>query len=328
MTAWSLNEGPASWPRGSAWERAIEPGGWYRPGDACRRRARTGRSRGRVTLMAVYQGTRTPAPALPMGVRRVAARRSARIPARAHRGLRSIGITLAMIIVAFLLGLVYLTQTLQSAVTRHEIDSVLIDRNALEQELQSQIGAVAQADSEEVIIHWGDRQAPGPAGHKSPRTGSLVNHARPDGPPPPHGRAAGLVRRLCRRRGPATRLLAGGARRRAPDPGHRARWCARPRSRRSGAPSTTATAPCWRRRPSGTRSPSTPPSWPRAIASRWSDLLAPILHLGAADQKALATNLDARGPVPGRVARADRRPEPAGQGRAGSTSGRSRGAAR
>jgi hypothetical protein len=108
--------------------------------------------------MAIYQGTRNRTPALPMGVRRVAARRSARIPARAHRGIRSIGITLAAILIAFLLSLVYLTQTLQSAVTRHQIDTVLIDRTALEQEQQSQIGAVAQSDSEAVIIHWGDRQ--------------------------------------------------------------------------------------------------------------------------------------------------------------------------
>jgi hypothetical protein len=103
--------------------------------------------------MAIYQGTRIRTSSLPMGAR-VAARRSARIPARAHRGLRSISLTLAAIVIAFLLSLVYLTQTLQTAVTRHQIDNLLAERTALQQEQQSQLGAVAQSASEEVVINW------------------------------------------------------------------------------------------------------------------------------------------------------------------------------
>jgi hypothetical protein len=105
--------------------------------------------------MAVYQGTRTRNSALPMGTRSIRVRRSARIPARARRGLRSIGLALAAILITFVLSLVFLTQILQTAVTRHQIDNVLIDRTALEREQQSQLGAVAQAASEEVVINWG-----------------------------------------------------------------------------------------------------------------------------------------------------------------------------
>jgi hypothetical protein len=104
--------------------------------------------------MAVYQGTRIRTAGIPMGARPIAARRSRRIPARAHRGLRSIGLALAAILIVFVLSLVYLTQTLQSGVTRHQIDSVLIDRTGLQQELQSQLGVVAHGASEQVVTNW------------------------------------------------------------------------------------------------------------------------------------------------------------------------------
>ncbi len=104
--------------------------------------------------MAVYQGTRIRTSAIPMGARPVAARRSRRIPGRAQRGLRSYGIALATILVAFVLSLVYLTQTLESGVTRHQIDTVLIDRTALQQEQQSQLGTVAHGASEQVVTNW------------------------------------------------------------------------------------------------------------------------------------------------------------------------------
>lgn len=101
--------------------------------------------------MAVYQGTRTRTSAIPMGARPISNRRSRRIPARAHRGLRSIGLALAAILIVFVLSLVYLTQTLQSGVTRHQIDSVLSERTGLQQEQQSQLGTVAHWASEQVV---------------------------------------------------------------------------------------------------------------------------------------------------------------------------------
>ncbi len=104
--------------------------------------------------MAVYQGTRIWTSAIPMGARPVAARRSRRFPAGARRSLRSIGLALAAILIAFVLSLVYLTQTLQSGVTRHQIDTLLIDRTALQQEQQSQLGTVAHGASEQVVTNW------------------------------------------------------------------------------------------------------------------------------------------------------------------------------
>jgi hypothetical protein len=104
--------------------------------------------------MAVYQGTRIRTAGIPMGARPIAARRPRRIPARAQRGLRSIGVALAAILIVFVLSLVYLTQTLQSGVTRHQIDNVLLDRTALQQELQSQLGTVAHGASEQVVTTW------------------------------------------------------------------------------------------------------------------------------------------------------------------------------
>jgi hypothetical protein len=114
--------------------------------------------------MAVYQGTRIRTSALPIGARPIAARRSTRSPARAHRGWRSIGLALAGILIAFVLSLVYLTQTLQSAVTRHQIDSVLSERTGLQEEQQSQLGAVSQAASEAVVGNWAQ-------GHRLDRLG-------------------------------------------------------------------------------------------------------------------------------------------------------------
>jgi hypothetical protein len=116
--------------------------------------------------MAVYQGTRIRTSALPIGSRSVGARRSVRIPARAHRGLRSIGLALAAILIAFVLSLVYLTQTLQSGVTRQQIDNVLIDRTTLQQELQSQLGDVSQSASEQHVRAWAGGRGLGQLGNK------------------------------------------------------------------------------------------------------------------------------------------------------------------
>jgi hypothetical protein len=61
---------------------------------------------------------------------------------------------LAGILVAFLFGLVYLTQTLQAGVTGYSIDNLLNERQQLHQELQSQQGAVAQWGSEPQVVQW------------------------------------------------------------------------------------------------------------------------------------------------------------------------------
>jgi hypothetical protein len=108
--------------------------------------------------MAVYQGARLHAVALPAGARPLAERRAARIPVRARRRLRPTALALAGVLVAFLLGLVSLTQTLQATATNYQIDSLLIDRQRLQQELQSQQGAIAQWGSEPQVVQWAQQE--------------------------------------------------------------------------------------------------------------------------------------------------------------------------
>ena len=108
--------------------------------------------------MAVYQGARIRASGLPAGARPVVARRHTRIPDRARRHVRPVTVVLAVILVGLLFGLIYLTQTLQAAVTSYQIDTLLNDRQSLQQELQSQQGAVAQSGSEPKITQWAQQQ--------------------------------------------------------------------------------------------------------------------------------------------------------------------------
>lgn len=108
--------------------------------------------------MAVYQGARMRAVTIPAGARPVAARRAAHIPARARRRMRPVAFVLAGVLFAFLLGLVYLTQTLQAGVTNYQIDNLLNVRQQLQRELQSQQGAVAQWGSEPQVVQWAQQQ--------------------------------------------------------------------------------------------------------------------------------------------------------------------------
>ncbi|MEA2622702.1 MAG: hypothetical protein QOH61_1612 [Chloroflexota bacterium] len=109
--------------------------------------------------MAVYQGARIRTTlGLPDGARPVVARRASRIPVRARKRLRPVAFVLAGILVAFLLGLVYLTQTLQAAVTNYQIDNLFIERQRLVQELQSQQGAIAQWGSEPQVVQWAQQE--------------------------------------------------------------------------------------------------------------------------------------------------------------------------
>jgi ABC-type Fe3+ transport system permease subunit len=108
--------------------------------------------------MAVYQGARMRTVTIPAGARPVAARRAAHIPARARRRLRPVAFVLAGVLFAFLLGLVYLTQTLQAGVTNYQIDNLLNERQQLQRELQSQQGAVAQWGSEPQVVQWAQQQ--------------------------------------------------------------------------------------------------------------------------------------------------------------------------
>jgi hypothetical protein len=108
--------------------------------------------------MAVYQGARYRTPPLPFGARPVPERRVGPAPIRGHTRVRPVTVVLAGILVAFLLGLVYLTQTLQAGVANYQIDNLMIERRQLQQELQSEQGEAAQWGSESQVVEWAQQQ--------------------------------------------------------------------------------------------------------------------------------------------------------------------------
>lgn len=90
--------------------------------------------------MAVYEGARPRATVLP--------RRRQPSRVRARRRSNPIGLTLAAIIVAFLLGLFYLTQTVHVAATTYDIDALMNQRDQMSQQLQSLKAEIAQYGAE------------------------------------------------------------------------------------------------------------------------------------------------------------------------------------
>jgi hypothetical protein len=94
--------------------------------------------------MAVYQGARPYAVVVP--------RRRQPSRARARQGSSSIGLSLAGILVCFLLALFYLTQMVHMAATGYDIDALVIERNRLDQELQSLQGDIARWGAEPQIL--------------------------------------------------------------------------------------------------------------------------------------------------------------------------------
>lgn len=71
---------------------------------------------------------------------------------RAGRRGSPIGLVLAGILTAFLLGLIYLTQTIQVAATTYQTDQLVGQRQHLERQIQSMQGAIARFGAEPVIV--------------------------------------------------------------------------------------------------------------------------------------------------------------------------------
>jgi hypothetical protein len=93
--------------------------------------------------MAVYEGARPRPLELP---RR---RQPARI--RAGRRTSPVGAAIAGVLVLFLLGLFYLTQTVHVAATKYDIDMLLSNRDQVEQQLQSMQGDIARLGAQLAI---------------------------------------------------------------------------------------------------------------------------------------------------------------------------------
>ena len=194
-----------------------------------------------------------------------------------------------------------------------QIDNVLIDRTALQQELQSQLGTVAHGASEQVVTTLGRPQSPGPAGqYRRSRSGAVTTML---------GRTDRRLRILVLLVAFAVFATAAVARlgywqvtvgTQLRDQAT-ARPCDQPSSRRSAATSTTATARCWQRPRTVTRSRSGPTSFPRGSGNARrpadTDPAPEPAQEGRARQRPVR-----RCGVPRRRQGADVRSEPAGQG--------------
>ncbi|HEY7598986.1 MAG TPA: hypothetical protein VH741_03585 [Candidatus Limnocylindrales bacterium] len=97
--------------------------------------------------MTVYQGARPRAVAL-------APRRRVSQPVRAGRRSHPVGLLMAGLLVLFLLGLVYLGQTVQLAATNYEVDRLLAERDDLGRQVQTLEATVARWGSEPLVLDW------------------------------------------------------------------------------------------------------------------------------------------------------------------------------
>lgn len=62
------------------------------------------------------------------------------------------GLTLAVILAGFLLGLVYLNQSIRATATSYDLDSLLVERQRLTREIQSLGGEAVRYGAEPVIV--------------------------------------------------------------------------------------------------------------------------------------------------------------------------------
>ena len=77
-----------------------------------------------------------------------------RIPIRAQRRARPIAFILVAIVTIFMLGLIHLTQTLQTAATQYEIDRLRGDQAELHRQIQTQQGTIARWGAEPQVVEW------------------------------------------------------------------------------------------------------------------------------------------------------------------------------
>jgi len=73
----------------------------------------------------------------------------------------------AMVLALTLVGLFYLSQTFEAAAARYTVDTMLVERQAMLQELQSQQGATEVWGSESKVGLWAERAGLDPLGPTS-----------------------------------------------------------------------------------------------------------------------------------------------------------------
>jgi len=97
--------------------------------------------------VTVYQGAR-PRP-VAFGERRRIAR-----PSRASRRSHPMGLLMAVVVMLFVIGMVYLGQTARLAATSYEVDRLVLQRDDLGRQAQTLEATVARWGSEPLVLDW------------------------------------------------------------------------------------------------------------------------------------------------------------------------------
>jgi hypothetical protein len=104
-------------------------------------------------MTAIYGARPWPAAARPQTVPR---RRLSR-PERAGRRAHPVGVVLAVILVAFLLGLTYLAQTVQLTATEYQIAQLRAQRDDLHRQIQTVETSVLRWGAESTVLERAQR---------------------------------------------------------------------------------------------------------------------------------------------------------------------------
>lgn len=117
--------------------------------------------------MTVLQGARPMAGAIRVnprvqprgGARPIATSRRRRLsnPARAGRRAQPFGALIAFVLVALLVGLIYVAQTIQVAATNYEIDGLIAERDDLARQVQTMETSVLRWGSEATVLDRAQR---------------------------------------------------------------------------------------------------------------------------------------------------------------------------
>jgi hypothetical protein len=86
------------------------------------------------------------------GSRPRTARRTVSRPQRAGRRVNTVGAILAVILVAFLLGMTYLAQTVQLAATEYQINQLQVQRDDLHRQIQTIETSVLRWGAESTVL--------------------------------------------------------------------------------------------------------------------------------------------------------------------------------
>lgn len=107
--------------------------------------------------MTAYQG----AQARPIGL---AGRRRLQVPSRARRRAHPAGLLLAGVLLTFMLGLLYLAQTIHLAGTNYQVEQMLLERDDLARQVQTLETTMLRWGAEPMVLERGQQAGLDPLG--------------------------------------------------------------------------------------------------------------------------------------------------------------------